>query len=61
MDMYMVQKSLQYVVENEYPTKQFFIYRPFIDKNDPSNRQISKNLLTSIFTLADFAKIPKKI
>ncbi len=43
-----------------FPTKQFFINRPFIDNNDPSNRQISKNLLTSIFTLVDFAKIPPK-
>jgi hypothetical protein len=32
-----------------------------MDKKDPYNRQISKNLLTSIFTIADFEKIPPKI
>ena len=46
---------------DKHPTKQFFINRPFVDKNGLSNRYTSKNLLTSILTLADIAKIPPKI
>jgi hypothetical protein len=32
-----------------------------VDKTDPSNRHYLKNLLTSIFTLADATKLQEKI
>jgi hypothetical protein len=48
-------------IQKHILTKQFFINRSFVDKNGLSNRFTSKNLLTSIFTLVDIAKILPKI
>jgi hypothetical protein len=56
-----VQTTCIFDGHGERKTKHFFINRPFVDKNGLSyNKYTSKNLLPSIFTLADFAKIPKK-
>jgi hypothetical protein len=40
--------------------KIFFINRYFVDQNGLYKRYISKNLMKSIFTIADIAKIPQK-
>jgi hypothetical protein len=44
-----------------YPTKKFVLNRWLVDRKDYIIDIILKNSLTSIFTLADIAKIPSKI